>query len=144
MEKNEDRDTSYRDMQFKQLIQAEEFNFQESVLFDKSMLALAGGVFGLSLTFIKQIPHTNYIGFLRYSWILYIFSILATLISMLVSQSAVAEKVKFLTSEIANPKANNSYSNHLASWVLCLNICSIICFIAGSILISVFVVLNLH
>ena len=134
MENDEDRNDNNQ-----QILQAEEFNFQESVLFDKSILTLAGGVFGLSLTFIKQIPHTNHIWLLCYSWILYVCSILTTLISMLIGSSASREKVKYLEENDNDISYNDSY----ASLTLCLNICSIVLFIAGSFLLLFFVVLNL-
>lgn len=122
-----------------QIIQTEEFNFQESVLFDKSILTLAGGVFGLSLTFIKQIPHTNYIPLLLFSWIFYTVSMLSTLISMLTSQAAIGEKVKYLeANDYSTP-----YKNPYASWTLCLNKCSIALFIVGSFLLLLFVIVNL-
>ena len=122
-----------------QIIQAEEFNFQESVLFDKSILTLAAGVFGLSLTFIKQIPHTKYVPLLLVSWILYTFSMLSSLISMLTSQKAIREKVEYLeANDYSTP-----YKNPQASWTSYLNICSIALFIVGSFLLLLFVIVNL-
>lgn len=136
MEKNnEDRD-DYK----QQIIQAEEFNFQESVLFDKSILTLAAGVFGLSLTFINQIPHTKCIQLLLVSWILYTTSMLSTLISMLTSQKAISKKVEYLeANDYSTP-----YKNPHASLTSCLNICSMVFFIAGSFSLLFFVFKNLQ
>jgi hypothetical protein len=123
-----------------QIIQTEEFNFQESVLFDKSILTLAGGVFGLSLTFIKQIPHANHIWLLLCSWILYTVSMLSTLISMLTSQKAISKKVEYLeANDYSTP-----YKNPYASRTSCLNICSMALFIVGSFFLLIFVFLNLQ
>jgi hypothetical protein len=122
------------------IIQTEEFNFQESVLFDKSILTLAGGVFGLSLTFIKQIPHTKYVPLLLVSWILYTVSMLLTLISMLTSQTAIRKKVEYLeANDYSSP-----YKNPHASWTLRLNICSMLSFIIGTFFLLCFVFRNLH
>jgi len=128
MENNKDEQT-----------QAEEFSFQESVLFDKSILTLAGGVFGLSLTFIKQIPHTNCVLLLFISWILFVLSIVSTLVSMLTSQDATREKVEYLKG------LSKSYdANCHALLTLWLNRLSAFFFISGAFLLSVFVFINLQ
>jgi hypothetical protein len=119
--------------------QTEDFSFQESVLFDKSILTLAGGVFGLSLTFIKQIPHTNCVLLLFISWILFVLSIVSTLFSMLTSQDATRAKVEYLKG------LSKSYNgDRYALFTLWLNRLSAIFFISGAFLLSIFVFINLQ
>ena len=62
--------------------------------FDKYILTLASGTFGLSLLFIRQIaPHPNIltIPFLITAWVSFGISIVATLISFLLSQQAISK-----------------------------------------------------
>jgi hypothetical protein len=143
MENKGKREDSYKSMLSQQLSHMMTASYSESELFDKSILTLAGGVFGLSLTFIKQIPHAGFISLLCLSWFFYVLSILLTLISMLISQSAITNYIEYLENEILNSKAENQYQNSLACCVRCLNILSITCFVAGSILLSISVTLNL-
>ncbi len=64
-----------------------ERNASES--FDKAMLTLSGGVFALSITFVKEIaPQPIGTGWLLSAWIGFAISLLATLISFLSSQEA--------------------------------------------------------
>ena len=140
-DKNEE--DAYRSVMFQRLSHLLNSNFSESELFDKSILTLSGGVFGLSLTFIKQIPHTSFIALLLISWFFYVASILLTLISMVVSQSAIKNEIIYTQDEITDSKNKNQYKNPLACCVHCLNIFSIACFTIGSILLSSFVALNL-
>ena len=143
MEDKDKKEEIYRSVMSQRLSHLLNANFSESELFDKSILTLAGGVFGLSLTFIKQIPHTSFITLLCLSWIFYVVSILSTLVSMLVSQSAVEKDIIYTQNEITDIKDKSQYQNPLACCVRCLNICSITCFVVGSILLSIFVTLNL-
>src|SRR5687768_15761433 len=57
--------------------------------FDKAMLALSGGVFAVSLTFIQDIvPDPVATPLLLVSWLGFALSLLATLVSFLSSQDA--------------------------------------------------------
>jgi hypothetical protein len=71
--------------------------------FDKAILTLSAGTFGLSLAFIKQIASVIQPGalcFLLASWTFLALSMLMTLISFLTSQSACTRQIEIL--EAAN------------------------------------------
>lgn len=128
----------------KQLVNA---NLEESKLFDKSILTLAAGVFGLSLAFIKQItpePDPSTIWILLFSWGTFSASILSTLISFLASQSAMQNSLKDLDKWY---KSNNNDAkdskNTAAILTKVLNWTSMVSFIVGVIFLIRFTALNL-
>ena len=62
--------------------------------YDKWILTLSGGALGLSITFLEKIaptPNPETVWLLTFSWVLFVASILAALISLLTSQSAIRE-----------------------------------------------------
>jgi len=67
--------------------------------FDKYILTLAAGTFGLSLLFIRQIapqPEAGTICLLVTAWVTFGTSILLTLISILLTQEASLKQIKML------------------------------------------------
>lgn len=120
-----------------------------SMLFDKAILALAGGAFGLSLTFIRQItppvkPWTLTV--LICAWVGFCVSLLSTLISVLTSQSACARQVEILEAELRDDRGGHkkcNLENKLASWTGRLNKLSIGTFIIGTVLLAIFAGVNL-
>ena len=72
---------------------------EASRLFDRAILTLAAGAFGLSLTFIRQISPTIQSGtlfLLICAWAGFCISLLSTLISFLTGQSACSRQIKIL------------------------------------------------
>lgn len=70
---------------------------EQAKSFDRWVLTLAGGTFGLSLVFINQIapnPQSGTIGYLVSAWTLFAVSILSTLSSFLFSQEACNKQIK--------------------------------------------------
>lgn len=125
------------------LIQAQA---EETHKFDKTILTLASGAFGFSLAFIKEIVPAIKQG--TFAWLLAAWagfgaSLLSTLISFLVSQSACRKQIEILEKVIFDGKKREGEKNRAAKWTFGLNIGSITAFILGVILLVVFVSLNL-
>jgi len=118
---------------------------EETHKFDKAILTLAAGAFGFSLAFIKEIVPEVKVGtfvWLLAAWTNYGVSLLSTLISFLVSQSACRKQVEILEKVIFDGKKRESEKNRTAKWTFGLNIVSIAAFILGVILLVVFVSMN--
>ena len=117
--------------------------------FDKAILTLAAGAFGLSLTFIKEVaPGTKSetVVILICAWASFCVSLLSTLISFLTSQSACSRQVEILEAEYLNDnnsQEKTSLKNLPASWTKRLNILSILTFVVGTILLAAFGAVNL-
>lgn len=118
--------------------------FQGSLLFDKAILTLAAGALGLSLTFIRQISPViteGTVWMIIFAWICFIVSLLSTLISILTSRSACVTQIEIL--EIEDEEKQDMQKNTFTAVTQFLNIVSIIFFIAGVILLTVFSIRNL-
>lgn len=112
--------------------------------FDKAILTLSAGAFGLSLAFVKQIAPTvqpRTIILLITSWVLFAISILVTLISFLTSQSACRRQIEILESKLSK---KDDHTNTPAKWTDVLNITSIIMFVIGVVFLSTFAISNLR
>jgi len=144
----QNKEDLYSRIMFHRLEHLLKFSYNESELFDKSILTLAAGVFSVSLTFIKQIPHSYFIKCLLWSWSCYVASIFITLISMLLSQLAIAKDVDYtqecmLEKENKDKEEENNYPKTITIFVTILNWLSIVSFVLGSILLARFVYINL-
>jgi len=118
--------------------------------FDKTILALASGAFGLSLTFIKQISpniKSEIVYLLICAWVGFCISLLSTLVSFLTSQSACLKQIEILEAEhLNNQSVHNKEANlkNMAStYTRGLNILSIFAFIIGVIFLAIFSISNL-
>lgn len=119
--------------------------FEETKLFDRSILTLAAGSFGLSFAFIRQIvPAINpdTIKLLTASWINFSISIIATLISLLTSIKACRKQIEILETHIDNSSKNKS-CNIPSFCTTCLNILSIVTFALGVCYLARFSINNL-
>lgn len=121
---------------------------EQAKSFDRWILTLAGGTFGLSLIFINQIapnPKSGTIGFLITGWALFVVSILSTLLSFLLSQETCYRQIrdiqKLLSSEIDRSKELplNLYGRITKG----LNYFSMTAFLIGVAFLITFAVLNL-
>jgi hypothetical protein len=131
----------------KSLIDAER---EQSRLFDKAILTLAGGAFGLSMTFIKEIisdQKPNQIYWLVLAWAFFCASMLSTLISFLTSQEACSKQRISLDVDYFGDRTEQDgkidRSNTAAICTKCLNVLSMLTFIAGTIFLSIFSIVNL-
>ena len=118
--------------------------------FDKTILALASGAFGLSLTFIKQISpniKSEIVCLLIYAWVGFCISLLSTLISFLTSQSACLKQIDILEAEHLNNQSDRdkkaNLKNIASTYTRGLNILSIVAFIIGVIFLAIFSISNL-
>jgi hypothetical protein len=131
----------------KSLVEAEG---EQSQLFDKAILTLAGGAFGLSLTFIKEIISNHkpiQISWLILAWIFFIVSMLSTLISFLTSQCACSKQREILETTYFDNHDNKDGKieivNPAAKWTKWLNIFSILTFVTGTVFLAIFSIINL-
>ena len=121
--------------------------------FDKTILVLSSGAFGLSLTFIRQISpniKSGTVFLLICAWVGFCLSLLFTLISFLTSQSACLKQIKILEVEYFNSqrehdkKANiENIENKSSDWTGRLNKLSIVAFMLGVIFLAFFSISNL-
>ena len=115
-------------------------------LFDKAILTLTAGAFGLSLAFIRQVVPEIKCGtlfLLIAGWTGFSLSLLSTLISFLASQSACSRQRKILELEYIDNRDTQKEKNRPARWTKRLNVSSIAFFILGLIFLTLFVILNL-
>jgi len=131
----------------KSLVDAER---EGSRLFDKAILTLAAGAFGLSLTFIRQIVPNIISGtmfMLICAWVGFCISLLSTLISFLTSQFACSKQREILEAEYFDNHSGYEkkaiFKNKTAIWTKRLNILSIFTFIIGVIFLAIFSIINL-
>lgn len=117
---------------------------KESTDFDKYILTLASGTFGLSLLFINQImpnPNKSNLPFLFCAWGAFCMSICLTLISFQVSIEAHKKQIKIL--EQVYFEENSSKRNEYAAWTTRLNWLSGAFFVTGVILLICFCIFNM-
>ena len=114
----------------------------QSTAFDKYLLTLASGSFGLSILFMKEVGKPSGIGllFVVVAWCGFGLSILFTLLSFLFSQFAFEDGIRCLDAaqkdEPACPKA----------WgiaVTVLNVTSIVFFTLGALFFTIFASLTI-
>lgn len=121
---------------------------EESMLLDKSILTLAAGAFGLSLTFIRQIApniRSGTVLILALAWVNFGISMLSTLISFKTSEKALLRQIEIIEADYLseNRDRKNVCENKPACLTKCLNTFSIVTFIVGTILLTFFSIFNL-
>ena len=114
--------------------------------FDKAILTLTAGVFGLSITFIQNIAPTirpESLFALKFAWGSFGTTLLATLVSFVTSQSACSRAIDILEEEYI--KSNNgTQKNCYAGITRFLNILSLVAFTIGICFLAYFSFLNLQ
>lgn len=115
--------------------------------YDKYILTLAAGTFGLSLLFVERIatnPKEQTEWFLIAAWIAFGASILSTLLSFLFGQESCSKEIEILDSKYSGAiKDDNKTKNIFITWTKWLNRVSMVLFIVGVILLITFSSLNL-
>lgn len=129
----------------KSLISAE---LEQARHFDKYILTLAAGTFGLSLLFIRQIvpqPETGTVWLLVAAWVAFALSILLTLVSFLLSQLAYRKQREILEKsyEEDNEQGAEVSTNKFATCTQFLNWTSMSLFIIGVVFLVIFSATNL-
>lgn len=135
-----DADESLKD--YRKLLVAAEQKAQED--FDKTVLTLSSGALGISFAFIKDIVGDQPIiqpQFLLYSWIVWGISVTCVLISFYFSGQALRQAIKQVDAgKIHSQTPGGTYSKLTAL----LNALGGILFLAGVILIAIFISQNLR
>lgn len=115
--------------------------------YDKYILTLAAGTFGLSLLFLERLtngPVGQTKWFLITSWIAFGASILSTLLSFLLGQESSSKEIEILDSKFKRAiKEDENVKNSFSTWIKWLNRVSMILFIIGVILLATFSSLNI-
>ncbi len=115
--------------------------------FDKYILTLAAGTFGLSLLFFERIaPHpkdgTEWL--LIAAWVAFGASILSTLVSFLSGQESCSKDIEMLDGKYRGAiKGEKEIKNRFVTWTKWLNRVSMLLFIVGVIVLIIFSALNL-
>ena len=119
----------------------------QSRSFDKYVLTLAAGTFGLSLVFLQQIaplPQEGTVGILIGAWVAFGMSILMTLVSFLFSQASCQIQIDILDGILSRSvDPSNPPKNLLRTVTVWLNWLSMFVFIGGVALLMTFALLNL-
>lgn len=112
--------------------------------FDKAMLALSGGVFALSITFIKEIaPKPTETEWLLVAWLGFALALLSTLASFLSSQEAWRMQRKILDKLYKKELCAEKQKNWQSQFTEVLNWASIVSFVCGVVALALFAYLNL-
>jgi len=116
--------------------------------FDKYVLTLAAGTFGLSLLLVRQIapqPIPDTLGLLIGAWFAFGTSILLTLLSFLFSQQACLKQIRIIEETLLRevPDHEGSLINPFTKLTQILNWFSMVSFIFGVILLAIFSFQNL-
>ncbi len=115
--------------------------------FDKYILTLAAGTFGLSLLFVERIaPHpkdgTEWL--LIAAWVAFGASILSTLVSFLLGQESCSKEMKILDGKYRGDiKDEKEIKNRFVPWTKLLNWTSMVLFVIGVVFLITFSALNL-
>ena len=114
--------------------------------FDKYILTLAAGTFGLSLLFVERIaPHpkdgTEWL--LIAAWVAFGASILSTLVSFLLGQESCSKEIEILDGKYREDiKDKKEIKNRFVTWTKWLNRVSMFLFIVGVTFLITFSALN--
>jgi hypothetical protein len=123
----------------KSLVEAERESAQT---LDKFLITLSAGALGLSITFIRQIaPDPGWLWLLYVGWGGFALSLLAVLMSLLFSQSALRSARDNLDRLYSGQEDLDS-RNRWGSATNALNFASILSFVAGVAFLAAFAVVN--
>lgn len=117
----------------------------QSTSYDKFILTLAAGTFGLSLLFMREIapvPQPGTIALLVTAWVFFSLSITSTLLSFLFSQQACLKQVASLD-RIHGGQPEEEPGNRFTTATQCLNWLSMATFVGGIAFLILFAVQNI-
>lgn len=121
-----------------------ESEFQAIDQFDKTVLALAGGAFGVSFAFLKDIVHPNAVvskHYLVWAWIFWGITLTGNLTAFYFSHLSMRGAQRKYCGGERNEKKLRGFTGNAVMW---LNPITGATFICGLICMSVFVTRNLH
>lgn len=145
-EENKEEENKYYDIYLSHRKDVWDAKLKICTFYDKSILTLAGGAFGLSITFIKQIAPTINpltVKYLYYAWSLFTVSLLSTLISLLTSQYALERYITLLEKQFIYNENIGNGRNALSTITKILNILSAVSFVFGVALLAFFSIKNI-
>jgi len=121
------------------------FQFQQSLSYDKTAIVISGGALGLSLTFIKDVigahePSMTYL--LWCGWGMLVLAIFCTLSSFLLSVRAYQRQREILDFEYAKPDEKFDNPNCWTHRVELANRISLVSIVLGVGLLTIFVSTN--
>ena len=122
-----------------------EAEYSDAEHYDRWLITLASGSFGISIAFIRYIaPSPTCISkwFLGLAWIFLLLSILATLSSLQFSQLGFRRYREILDNKQIGRDPQDESNRH-ADTVKVLNWASLILFILGAVMLAIFSFLNL-
>jgi len=109
--------------------------------FDNAILTLAGGIFAISLTFIREIAPQRLESWILYiSWPCLLLAILSTTFSYILSMQAFRKQRKILSQDYTNNKITTNTWTIATQWV---NIVSMLLFFIGGITLAIFMLINI-
>ena len=115
--------------------------------FDKFILTLSAGSFGLSLTFINKIASdiTRWtIWLLAVTWSFFLLSILSTLVSFLMSQLSCRRQRDIIDKACTEGTDPCNETNKPSQWTDWLNVASIAFFVLGALFLIIFSITNVY
>lgn len=119
--------------------------YSDAEHYDKWLLTLSSGAFGVSVAFIRYIapnPISASKTFLILAWCFLLASILATMTSLQLSQIAF-RRYREILDELRQGPQTRGPTNLSGSFVLILNWLSLFLFVAGAAMLAVFTFINL-
>jgi hypothetical protein len=115
--------------------------------YDKAILALSGGAFGVSIAFLKDIAPAYQEGtrcWLIIAWIAFVVAICSSLASFLVSISAFRHLDEFVDARQRVPRtAPTMFKQSWNEIIMGLNVLSLTCFVIGATFLAIFSFTNL-
>ena len=115
---------------------------ESSKSFDKALLLFSSGAIVLSVTFLEKFNTDIFFCLLVASWVLWLLSILAQLLSYFVGAQAMRRELAILNEQYKNQ--TESKLNELAGWPTTLNIVALITFLIGAVTFLGFITLNFN
>lgn len=116
---------------------------QQSRLYDRGVLTLTAGAFGLTFLLLQSLDCPKHLWVLALGWLGFGLSLLFTMISFLTSQESYRRQVEIL--DECQQAENNQEVDENNSWETStnwLNWSSLICFIAGIFSLAGFAFIN--
>ena len=118
---------------------------QQSRLYDRGILTLTAGAFGLSFFVLQQINQPKELWLIGGGWFGFGLSLVLTMISFLTSQDAYRKQVDILDSvQKSENEQCSDESNPLSNITSCLNWGSLFFFAVGAIFFAVFAFRNFN
>jgi len=123
-----------------------DFQLNQAGMFDRAILTLSAAALGLSLTFTEKFStgqNPEFSQLLYISWFCFVLSLLATLSSFQLSQKSLRRGIDIIDEAHAQKKDCSNERNDWARITDFANWVSLLSFIAGASLLTLFAVFNM-